>query len=209
MTASAAVLEARAINAWRGDRHVIEDLSFSVGAGECCKVTGPNGVGKTTLLRVLCGLLAPESGEALWRGRAVSGLDAEYAAELAYLGHANALKTDLTARENLKYLVGVRRVLAATEIDGALDRVGIADCTDLPVRVMSAGQRRRLSLARLWLWPAALWILDEPATNLDAAGLTLVESMIRDHLQRGGVAVVAAHQRLLDDDARVRRLELE
>lgn len=209
MTAAAAVLEAHAINAWRGDRHVLEDLSFSVAAGECCKVTGPNGVGKTTLLRVLCGLLAPESGEALWRGRAVSGLDAEYAAELAYLGHANALKTDLTARENLKYLVGVRRTLAAIEMDGALDRVGIVECADLPVRVMSAGQRRRLSLARLWLWPAVLWILDEPATNLDAAGLTLVESMIRDHLKRGGVTVVAAHQRLLDDDARVRRLELE
>ena len=209
MTAAAAALEAHAINAWRGDRHVLDDLSFSVAAGECCKVTGPNGVGKTTLLRVLCGLLVPESGEALWRGRAVSGLDAEYAAELAYLGHANALKTDLTARENLKYLVGVRRALAATEIDGALDRVGIVDCADLPVRVMSAGQRRRLSLARLWLWPAVLWILDEPATNLDAAGLTLVESMIRDHLERGGLAVVAAHQRLLDDDARVRRMELE
>ena len=209
MTAPAAVLEARAINAWRGDRHVLQDLSFGVAAGECCKVTGPNGVGKTTLLRVLCGLLTPESGDALWRGRPVSGLDAEYAAELAYLGHANALKTDLTARENLKYLVGVRRALAASEIDAALDRVGIVDCADLAVRVMSAGQRRRLSLARLWLWPARLWILDEPATNLDIAGLALVESMIRDHLQRGGVAVVAAHQRLLDDDARVRRLELE
>ena len=119
------------------------------------------------------------------------------------------LKTDLTARENLKYLVGVRRTVASTEIDGALDRVGIFDCADLPVRVMSAGQRRRLSLALLWLWPAVLWILDEPATNLDAAGLTLVESMIRDHLKRGGVAVVAAHQRLLDDDSRVRWLELE
>ena len=86
--------------------------------------------------------------------------------------------------------------------------MGIVDCADLPIRALSAGQRRRLALARLWSWPAALWILDEPATNLDAAGLELVESMIRAHLDGGGLAVVAAHQRLFDGDTRVRRLEL-
>jgi heme exporter protein A len=208
VTIAAPALEARAISAWRGDRHVLKDLSLAVSAGECCKVTGPNGIGKTTLLRVLCGFIAPETGTALWRGRVVSRLGPEYAFELAYLGHPNALKTDLTARENLRYLVGVRRPVTSVEIDGVLERVGIADCVDLPVRVMSAGQRRRLSLARLWLWPAVLWILDEPATNLDADGLSLVESMIRDHLARGGLAVVAAHQRLLDTDPRVQRLEL-
>lgn len=207
-TAATAALEARAINAWRGDRHVLRDLSFAVSSGECCKVTGPNGIGKTTLLRVLCGFMTPETGEALWRGRPVTRLGPDYAVELAYLGHANALKTDLTARENLRYLVGVRRPVTPTEIDDVLERVGIFDCADLPVRVMSAGQRRRLSLARLWLWPAVVWILDEPATNLDAAGLALVESMIGDHLARDGLAVVAAHQRLLDADRRVRRLEL-
>jgi heme exporter protein A len=198
----------RDVSKGHGARLLFDRVSLVVGAGSRIGLVGPNGIGKTTLLRVLCGLLAPESGEALWRGRAVGRVGAEYFAELAYLGHANALKSDLTARENLRYLVGVRRPLAGTEVDGALERVGIVDCADLPLRVMSAGQRRRLSLARLWLWPAALWILDEPATNLDSAGLALVESMIRDHLHRGGLAVVAAHQRLLDDDARVRRLEL-
>jgi heme exporter protein A len=103
----------------------------------------------------------------------------------------------------------VRRPIDPAQIDAALARVGIAACADLPVRVLSAGQRRRLALARLCLWPAVLWVLDEPATNLDAAGIDLVESLIREHLHRGGVAVVAAHQRLLDDDTRVRRLELE
>jgi heme exporter protein A len=208
VTLGAARLEARAINAWRGDRHVLRDVSFTVGAGECCKVTGPNGIGKTTLLRVLCGLLIPESGEALWRGRDVARRGSEHTAELGYLGNANAIKAELTSRENLQYLVGIRRALGPIEIDGALERVGILDCADLPVRVMSAGQRRRLSLARLWLWPAGLWVLDEPATNLDATGLELVEAMISEHLQRGGVAVVAAHQRLLDLDPRIRRLEL-
>jgi heme exporter protein A len=203
-----AVLEAHAINVWRGERHVLRDVSLRVAAGECCKVTGANGVGKTTLLRVLCGLLAPETGETRWRGRRVAPSTDEYATALAYLGHSNALKADLTARENLKYLVGVRRTLTASEIDAALVRVGITDCADLTVRVLSAGQRRRLSLARLWSWPATLWVLDEPATNLDAAGHHLVEAMIGEHLQGGGLAVVAAHQRLLEDDARVRRLEL-
>jgi heme exporter protein A len=208
VTVVATALEARAINAWRGDRHVLRDLSFTVSSGECCKITGPNGIGKTTLLRVLSGFMLPETGEALWRGRAVTRLKAEYAIELAYLGHANALKADLTARENLRYLVGVRRPVTPAEIESVLRRVDIFDCADLPVRVMSAGQRRRLSLARLLLWPAVVWILDEPATNLDAAGLALVESIIGDHLARAGLAVVAAHQRLLDGDPRVRRLEL-
>lgn len=207
MTATA-VLEARAINVWRGERHILRDLSFTVGAGECLRISGPNGIGKTTLLRVLCGLLRPESGEALWRGRAVGQPAAEYAAELAYLSHANALKADLTARENLAFTVGVRRPVTAAEVGGALERVGLAGCADLPVRVLSAGQRRRLALARLALWPALLWVLDEPATNLDAAGLALVESMIREQLRRGGLAVVAAHQRLFETDPGIRRLEL-
>lgn len=208
MTGDGALLEAGSINAWRGDRHVLRDVSFTLGPGECLRISGPNGVGKTTLLRVLCGLLAPESGSARWRGRDLRQLGAEYGAELAWLGHSNALKADLSARENLRYLVGLRRPLGASEIDNALERVDLLRAADLPVRVLSAGQRRRLALARVWLWPATLWILDEPATNLDAAGLTLVESMIRDRQRTGGLVVAAAHQRLLDDAAGVRRLEL-
>jgi heme exporter protein A len=207
MTAGA-MLEARAINVWRGERHILRDVSFIVTTGECLRISGPNGVGKTTLLRVLCGLLRPESGEAFWRGRGVGQPTAEYTAELAYVGHVNALKADLTARENLAFTVGVRRPVADAEVAGALERVGLAECAHLPVRVLSAGQRRRLALARLSLWPALLWVLDEPATNLDAAGLSLVESMIREQLRRGGLAVVAAHQRLFDADADIRRLEL-
>jgi heme exporter protein A len=207
MTAGA-MLEARAINVWRGERHILRDVSLVICAGECLRVTGPNGIGKTTLLRVLCGLLRPESGETLWRGRAVGPPTAEYAAELAYVAHANALKADLTARENLAFTVGVRRPVTDAEVTDALERVGVADCADLPARVLSAGQRRRLALARLWLWPALVWVLDEPTANLDAAGLALVESMIREQMGRGGLAVVAAHQRLFEAESGVRRLEL-
>jgi heme exporter protein A len=201
-------LEARDINAWRGDRHLLRDVSFAVEPGEFLKITGPNGVGKTTLIRVVCGLLPAESGVVEWRGRPVTSSNDEYHADLAYLGHLNSLKADLTARENLHFLAGLRQSLGDADIDAALDRVGILSRGDLAVRSLSAGQKRRLALARLLLSGAMLWILDEPVTNLDVAGIGLVEDLIRQHVGGGGLALAAAHQRLLDEEPFLRRLEL-
>jgi heme exporter protein A len=128
---------------------------------------------------------------------------------MAYLGHLNALKSDLTARENLRFLAGLRQSFTDSDIDTALDRVGILSRGDLPSRSLSAGQKRRLALARLLLSEAVLWILDEPVTNLDTAGVALVEELVREHVERGGLALAAAHQRLLDDEPALRRLELD
>ena len=209
MLPDGALLEARAINCWRGDRHILRDVSFAVRAGEFLKITGPNGVGKTTLLRIVCGLLPAESGVVEWHGRPMRGASDEFHAEMAYLGHLNSLKADLTARENLRFLAGLRQDLAPSDVDGALDRVGILSRGDLPARSLSAGQKRRLALARLLLADATLWVLDEPVTHLDSAGIELVEALVREHIGGGGMALAAAHQRLLDDEPGLRRLELD
>jgi heme exporter protein A len=208
MLPDGALLEAREINAWRGDRHILRDVSFSVRSGEFLKITGPNGVGKTTLLRVVCGLLPAESGAVSWRGKVIIGASEEFHTDMVYLGHLNSLKADLSARENLRFLAGLRQSLEPADIDGALDRVGILSRGDLPARSLSAGQKRRLALARLLLSGAVLWILDEPVTNLDTAGVDLVEELVREHVGGGGLALAAAHQRLLDGDPILRRLEL-
>jgi heme exporter protein A len=209
MLPDGARLEARDINCWRGERHILRDVTFGVGTGEFLKITGPNGVGKTTLLRVVCGLLPAESGDVEWRGKRVTSSNDEYHADMAYLGHLNSLKADLTARENLRFLAGLRQSLSDADIDAALDRVGILSRGDLEARSLSAGQKRRLALARLLLSGAQLWVLDEPVTNLDVAGIALVEDLIREHIGRGGLALAAAHQRLLDEEPFLRRLELD
>lgn len=189
-------LSARGIQVWRGDRHVLRNVAIDVLQGEVVHVSGPNGTGKTTLLRVLAGLLPAEEGTVGWRGRPISGQRDEFNAEFVYVGHENALKGDLTAFENLHYSVGIRRHLPSAEIEATLDMLGILRCRDLPARVLSAGQRRRLAMSRVVLLGATLWVLDEPFTNLDVAGVALVSGMIGDHVRGGGMAVLAAHQGL-------------
>jgi len=202
-------LEARALHLWRGEHHLLRGVSFSLGAGELLQIAGPNGVGKTSLLRVVTGLLPAESGEVLWCGNDVQRDTDAYMQALSYLGHAHALKLDLTALENLKFAVGVRRSLREQQCIDVLATLGVPHCAELPVRVLSAGQRRRVALARVLLCDSVLWILDEPITNLDVSGIALVEELMAAHLAKGGMILTAAHQALLATHSGTRSLSLQ
>jgi heme exporter protein A len=196
------------VHVWRGDRHVLKGVSLEVRAGELLHVSGPNGAGKTTLLRVITGLLRPEQGRVVWRGQSIMAAPADYQNELAYASHEPALKSDLTALENLRFMVGLRRRVTSRELEDALDRTGVAGCAELPARVLSAGQRRRVAMARVLAVRAALWLLDEPYTNLDAAGCALLSALLVEHTERGGLALVVAHHDL-NVAAKMRRLALQ
>src|SRR5580693_8289181 len=195
------------VHVWRGDRHVLKGVSISLGRSELVQVSGPNGTGKTTLLRVVCGLLRPEQGVVSWLGKSIASVRDEYQAALAYASHEPALKADLTALENLRFAVGLKRRVTAEQLRAGLERTGVAACADLPARVLSAGQRRRVAMARILAMQATLWLLDEPFTNLDTAGTALTGELLQSHVRAGGAALVVAHQ-TLEVDVDMRRLEL-
>jgi heme exporter protein A len=195
------------VHVWRGERHVLKGVSLELHPRQLLHVSGPNGAGKTTLLRVLCGLLTPEQGAVAWLGRPIVKSRSEYHSILAYASHDPALKGDLTALENLRYSVGLRRRATPVELRASLGRTGAEECADLPARVLSAGQRRRVAMARIIATGAALWLLDEPFTNLDSAGSALLSGLLAEHVQGGGLAVVVAHHEI-KLAGEVRRLEL-
>ena len=201
-------LEARAVHLWRGEKHLLRGVSFALYSGELLQVVGPNGVGKTSLLRSVAGLLPLEAGEIFWRGQQLPETRDDFHRELAYLAHVNGLKGDLTALENLRFGVSIRRAVTTEELRETLQLLRIEACADLPVRALSAGQKRRVALARVMLTQASLWILDEPITNLDKAGIALFESRIAEHMRAGGMILTAAHQLLLQGEPGVRTLEL-
>jgi heme exporter protein A len=207
MNTAAEGLSVDKVHVWRGDRHVLKGVSLTLGPRQLLHISGPNGSGKTTLLRVVCGLLRPEQGEVSWGGQSISGVRLEYQAQLAYASHEPALKADLTALENLRFAVGLKRRVTIKDLRDSLERTGAAACADLPARVLSAGQRRRVAMARVLAMGASLWLLDEPFTNLDAAGAELMSALLRSHVEKGGAALVVAHHDLtVDVDSR--RLDL-
>ena len=190
------MLNVAGLHLWRGDRHVLRNVSFSASPGQCVLLTGRNGAGKTTLLRAIAGLLDPEEGQVSWRGAPARKCRDEFHSELAYLGHEPALKGDLSGRENLRFAAGIRRAVTTDEIDRMLARTGATSFADRAVRTLSAGQRRRVALAGVLLSGALLWLLDEPTTNLDADGQQLVAQLIDEQVARGGIVVAAVHHAL-------------
>jgi len=192
------MLEAHELEATRGDATLFTGLGFTLRPGTLLRVTGANGSGKTSLLRALCGLLLPSAGEVRWNGENIRALREEYWKCLAYVGHANALKDDLTAEENLKVACALSgRSVSAAQSRLALESFGLVGRSHLAARALSQGQRRRAALARLAVSEALpLWILDEPFAALDAKAVEQVQSLAGEHLARGGMVVLTSHQEM-------------
>jgi heme exporter protein A len=188
-------LEVHALACERGERLLFRQLSFTLDAGQMLLVQGGNGQGKTSLLRLLAGLGRPDAGQVCWRGEPLARGRDSYHREMAYLGHANGIKDELDPAENLRFNNGLHdRPFDIDRAIATLERLGLARCLGLPCRALSFGQRRRVALAALLLAEARLWILDEPLTGLDVHAVALVEGLIREHLQAGGLAVATTHQ---------------
>lgn len=189
------MLEVSNLHLWRGDRHLLRGVNFTLFGGQVLQLLWPNGTGKTSLLRCIAGFLHAEEGQLRWQGKPVAEDRDEFHWSLAYLGHETALKGDLSAFENLRFSCALRTPADAARLRDTLERVGLGEIdAHQPVRSFSAGQQRRVALARLSLWDARLWLLDEPASNLDAAGQKLIADLLQAHLQSGGMVILATHQ---------------
>ncbi len=194
----------------RGERQLFNDINFEIHPGEALHVAGTNGSGKTSLLRMLCGLSFPAAGEVRWSGRNIRSVREEFASQLLYLGHANGVKDDLTAWEN----VMVAATLSGNRVTRddacrALEQLGLARAVNLPTRALSQGQRKRVALARLRLGMAApLWILDEPFTALDQSAVTELRGTLNHHLAHGGMVIYTTHQEIDLTPRRMLHLDL-
>jgi heme exporter protein A len=189
------MLEAADLACERGGQRLFRGMSFSVASGETLRITGANGSGKTSLLRILCGLLAPSAGEVRWEGNPIGALREEFSRRLVYLGHAPAVKGDLSASENLGTACTLAGLAASKQaVEAALERFGVTP-DETPVSKLSQGQRRRVALARLALSEAArLWLLDEPFSALDTHGIGVLNDCLEKHLKKGGAIAFTTHQ---------------
>ena len=203
------MLEAVNLSCARGERRLFSGLNFSLPAGSFLQAFGPNGSGKTSLLRIICGLTTPAAGEVRWEGTKIRRLGEEYFAQIAYVAHQNGIKDELDPVENLRIFCGVSgNALSKREAQLVLERVGLSKQKHLPARLLSAGQRRRLALSRLLASRARLWILDEPLASLDDDGATLARNLISEHLSSNGLAIIATHQEMGLSAGQMQRIQL-
>ncbi|ELP1728183.1 cytochrome c biogenesis heme-transporting ATPase CcmA [Escherichia coli] len=199
------MLEARELLCERDERTLFSGLSFTLNAGEWVQITGSNGAGKTTLLRLLTGLSRPDAGEVLWQGQPLHQVRDSYHQNLLWIGHQPGIKTRLTALENLHFY---HRDGDTAQCLEALAQAGLAGFEDIPVNQLSAGQQRRVALARLWLTRATLWILDEPFTAIDVNGVDRLTQRMAQHTEQGGNVILTTHQPLNVAESKIRRISL-
>jgi heme exporter protein A len=203
-----AVLEAVELGCIRGDRVLFNQLSFRLGAGKILQFEGENGSGKTSLLRILCGISLPDSGQVLWGGEEISRARSDYLAQIAYVGHAHGVKGELSALENLRVSCAISGCAPRVDYEHALEQIGLCGFEQVPCRNLSAGQRRRVALARLLVTGARLWFLDEPFTALDKNGIAMVEGLMESHTASGGMVALTTHHHLNLDRLSVTYLRL-
>jgi len=196
-------LSAHDLTLIRGESCLFKDLSFTLNSGELLVLEGQNGSGKTSLIRAILGMLNFESGEIFWNDISIKKQRQEFHRSIIWLSHRTGLKKDLTLLENLSFECSLRSKFE-DELSKILKKLNIFDLKDIPIRSMSAGQQRRVALARLLLFDAPIWLLDEPFTNLDDKGQAIVLDLINSHLSSGGICVIAAHQEFNIDATKVK-----
>ena len=203
------MLEVVDLECVRGDRRLFSGLTFSLQSGELLHLHGHNGSGKTTLMRAICGLIKPTAGKVRWKGEGIGRLGEEFSRDVIYIGHKNGIKGDLNGIENLR----IGCVLDGASITDqqaweALAQMGLRGHEDLPTRVLSQGQKRRVAMARLLVSQAPLWILDEPFTALDRAAVEFLQSIVRGHVEGGGMVILTTHQEVSLTRGQVKQLQL-
>lgn len=202
------MLEAKDLTCIRDERRLFQRLSFCISAGEIVQVEGQNGAGKTSLLRILAGLADADEGLVNWQGENIRRDRARYHQDLLYLGHQPGIKSVLTPFENLAFYQSVFQKVDSAAIWQALAQVGLVGYEDLPVSQLSAGQQRRVALARLWLSQSPLWILDEPLTAIDKQGVGTLLALFVEHAAKGGMVLLTTHQDLDAVGQQVRKIRL-
>ena len=201
-------LEVSGLECIRQDIILFQDISFKLHSGDLLQIDGVNGSGKSSLLRLLAGLMQPNAGEIIWQGKEISSCRNEYQQEINYIGHLNGVKDALTALENLRVMVALAGSKPDIPFSKALDQIELAGMESIPLSRMSAGQKRRVALARLFVTKAAIWLLDEPFTSLDASGKLVIERLIAEHCARGGIIIFSTHQPVEIEDCSIMHIHL-
>ena len=202
------LLRAHQLTCIREDRVLFDELSFTVNAGDLIQIEGANGAGKTSLLRLLAGLSLPYEGEVRYQEQAITKCREDFYQDLTFIGHLAGVKGELTAIENLSFSLSLQQD-NTDNIDNAIERVSLSGFEDSYASHLSAGQNRRIALARLWQSTSKIWILDEPFTAIDKAGVAQLEQLFLDHIARGGAIVFTSHQELQIANQSVQRINLE